>query len=336
MRKFEIFVGVDIASVSFTAAVGEQPWKVRLTPREFENSPDGFQSLLDWLDKQRIPLKRMVVCLEAAGVYGEGLAYFLAAKDVAVAIEPPLKVKRAFKPNGPKTDAVDSLQIAEYACRFADQLHLWQPRQEILEQIQALLTTREQFVRQKIGLKNALNALTRKVVKTPLAEQAHQQMIAQYMRQIKSIDEEIERLIHQDPDLHQKLLLLTSIPGVGLLLASHMLLLTQHSLDPRQLAAHLGIAPHPHVSGAAIHRPDRSRRFGPATPRKLLYLAACSVRTHQPTFKAYFLRKTAEGKPPTLVLNNIQNSLLKIICAVLRDQRPFIPNHHSLHPLTRS
>ena len=152
-----------------------------------------------------------------------------------MAVQSPLEVKRTFKPYGPKTDAVDSLQIAEYACRHFDKLSFWQPRNEILEQVKALLATREQFVSQNVAHKNALQAIQRKAVRTPFAEQAHTQMIEQFKKQIQAIDHEIRRLIESDPTFKEMLLLLLSVPGVGLLLAAHMILLTQISLGPQRV-----------------------------------------------------------------------------------------------------
>lgn len=49
-----------------------------------------------------------MVCLEATGVYGEALCYYLAAKGYQVAVESPQKVKRAFDESGHKTDVVCS------------------------------------------------------------------------------------------------------------------------------------------------------------------------------------------------------------------------------------
>lgn len=336
MAKWKSFIGIDIASATFTAAVGGSPWKVLVKPQEFNNDLDGFRAFIEWLAEHRIDRRKAVACMEATGVYGEALAHFLVAQKITLAIEPPLKVKRAFETAGPKTDAADSLQIAEYACRFADELQLWQPRGEIFEQIQALLATREQLVRQRTANKNALTTLERKWVKTPAADKAHQQIIESLNKEIKAIEKELRRLIDQDPDLRHRLGLLLTIPGVGLLLGAHMLLLTRDSQDPRALASHLGVAPHLHTSGSSVYRKTQSRHFGPSTPRKLLYLAACSLRTHNPMFQHYFLRKTAQGKSPRLVLNNIQNRLLRIICAVLRDQQPFILDYRSLSPLTGS
>lgn len=333
MTGTKYFVGIDIASSTFMMSVGTQPWKPVLEPQEFENTEDGYQALLECLASHQLLPEQTSVCMEATGVYGEGLAYFLYAKGYRVAVQPPLEVKRAFKPNGPKTDAVDSIQIAEYACRFADKLVFWQPRSEILEQVKVLLATREQFVVQNTAHKNTLQAIQRKAVKTPFAEQAHQQMIEQFKKQIRAIDQEIRRLIDSDPTFKQTLLLLLSIPGVGLILAAHMLLLSSVSTDYKELASFLGISPNQHSSGSSVYKTPTSRHFGPSAPRKLLYLAACSLRTHQEQFRTYFLRKTAQGKSPRLVLNNIANKLIKIICAVLRSQKPYIPNYRSVQPL---
>jgi transposase len=333
MTTIKYFIGVDIASSTFTACVGATPWKVILKAHTFENTENGYQTFLDWLASQQIEAKESVVCMEATGVYSEGLAYFLFATGYPVAVQSPLEVKRTFKPYGPKTDAVDSLQIAEYACRHIDKLSFWQPRNEILEQVKALLATREQFVSQNVAHKNALQAIQRKPVRSLFAEQAHAQMIEQFKKQIQAIDHEIRRLIESDPTFKEMLLLLLSVPGVGLLLASHMILLTQISLDHKELASYLGIAPNEYSSGTSVFKHATSRHFGPAAVRKLLYLASCSVRTHQPQFTSYFARKTREGKPAKLVLNNIANKLIKIICAVLLSKTAFIKNYHSVQPL---
>lgn len=331
MTKY--FVGIDIASNSFVVAVGTPPWHLVGKPHEFENSEEGFQVLLSWLEEHRWQSGETVACMEATGVYGESLAYFLYAKGYRVAVEPPLKVKRAFQPGGPKTDAADSAQIAEYACRFEDELHFWRPPTELVEQIQVLLATREQFSNQKTAHHNAWRALRRKVVRTPLAEQLHQQSIAQLQKHIHDIDAELRRLIDSDPAFKHMLLLLLSVPGVGLLLASHLILLTQASLEPKELASYLGIAPNEFSSGTSVFQKACSRGYGPPAVRKLLYLASCSVRTHREQFRSYFLRKTAEGKSKRLVLNNLANKLLKISCAVLRSNTPYIPNYRSVQPL---
>jgi len=333
MTQFTSFVGVDIASTSFMACVGTTPWKLTVQPVKFANDEEGFVSFLGWLKVHNLSPEGTVVCMEATGVYSEGLAYFLHASGYSVAVEPPLNIQRKFPANASKADELDCQYIAEYACRYVDRLSLWQPRAEILEQVKVLLTTRQHFSVQLTGHKNALHALQRKKVSSELAKQAHQTMIEQIAKQIKAIDQEIRRLIDSDPTFKQTLLLLLSVPGIGLQLAAHLLIIMQENLDPRMLAAFIGICPIKHQSGSSVYSTPTSRHYGPPILRKLLYLAACSVRTHKKPFQQYFFRKAAQGKHKKLILNNIQNKLLKIACAVVRTQKPYLPNHVSINPL---
>jgi len=333
MTLLQSFVGVDIASTSFVACVGTTPWKLMVKPVQFDNQEDGFVSFLDWLQEHNLSPEVTVVCMEATGVYSEGLAYFLYASGYTVAVEPPLNIQRKFPANVSKTDALDCQYSAEYACRYVDKLSFWRPRDDILEQVKLLLTTRQHFSVQLTGHKNALHAVNRKKVSSDLAKQAHRTMIEQITKQIKAIDQEIRRLIDSDPTFKQTLLLLLSVPGIGLQLAAHLLIHMQTTLDPKTLAAFIGICPIQHQSGSSVFSTPTSRHYGPSVLRKLLYLAACSVRTHQKQFQQYFYRKVAEGKHKKLVLNNIQNKILKIACAVVRSQQPYIPNYVSVNPL---
>ena len=103
--------------------------------------------------------------------------------------------------------------------------------------------------------------------------------------------------------------------------------------DPRDIASHLGLSPCKYESGTSVYKRPRSRGYGHSRSRKLLYLAALSLRTHNKDFKYYFLRKVQEGKSKRLVLNNISNRLLRIICAVVRNQQDFISNYKSVNPM---
>jgi transposase len=231
---------------------------------------------------------------------------------------------------------VDAQQIAEYAHRFYDELRFWSPPSEILEQLRVLLAAREQFVQQRTGAKNTLAALRRKPVQTPIVNEAYEETIEQLTETINTLEREMKRLIDRDQNFRNQLLILTGIPGIGFLLASNLLVMTRgftSSAHAKRLASYLGIAPLQHTSGKSVFRAAQSRHFGPATPRKLLYLASCSVVTHNPEFRKYFLRKTAEGKSPRLVLNNVANKLLKLVCALIRSQQSYIPNYRSVNPL---
>lgn len=335
MTQPTTFIGIDIAAESFTASVSIPSRSVLTTYDLFSNTGEGCEAFIAWLLSLAVTAQHSVVCMEATGVYSERLSYFLHHNGWRVTVEAPNKVKRAFPTAGSKNDALDSQHIAEYAQRFCDELKPWKPNDTIIEEVKVLLTAREQFTTQKTATINALKAVRYKVVDTTQVQTLYQTIIFQLKEQIKAIDKELKRLFRDHPSIGQMVAMVASAPSVGMLLASHLAVLTNgftRSLDYRQLASYAGICPHEHTSGTSVHRRPRSAGFGPPRLRKLLYLASLSLRTHNKDFKHYFFRKVAEGKSKKLVLNNIANKLLKILCAMINSRQPYIKNFKSVNP----
>jgi transposase len=287
----------------------------------------------------RIPLrkvKKLRLYLSSLRGALQGVSYYLLAQGYKVSVECPLKVKRAFHPVGHKSDPVDSRQIAEYTYRFQDELIPWQPKGELLEKIRQLLTLREQFVKQQTALKNAIAAYRLEQVQVPLIVKAHREALGQLERQIARIDKELDKLIKEDPHIRNRFDNLKSIPGFGMLLATHLLVMSDNFNkieEYRPLASFIGIVPYEYRSGTSVYKRPHIRHYGPKTSRKLLRLAAQSVATHDVSFRRYYLRKLAEGKAKALVLNNIANKLLKVACAIVRDNTRYIKEHRSIHPM---
>ena len=141
------YIGIDIAAESFAASIFTSVIKPIISKPDFVNNPNGFESFVSWMSSYGVDVSNSILCMEATGVYGESLCYWLAAKDYRVVVEHPMKVKKAFLTKGHKTDEVDSKKIAEYAYRHVDKLKLWSPPGKIVEQIKVLLSSREQFVK---------------------------------------------------------------------------------------------------------------------------------------------------------------------------------------------
>ena len=335
MERTKAVVGIDVGSESMSVAVLHSLAQKEKQEQKFGNNSKGFEELHQWLRENKVRADQSVVVMEATGVYGEGLCYYLCSRRYTIAVEPPLKVKRAFQSSAHKNDTVDARQIAEYGHRFYDELQFWSPPDVVLEQVRELLSAREQFTVQKIANTNALTSLQRKIITSVTAQEAYKQTIERLEQNIAAIDKEIKRLMKEDDSFHTMIKRLSSTPGIGMLLAANLIVATQgftRSCNHKEIASFAGISPIEHTSGRSVYRKARSRQFGPHRLRKLLYLAAMSVATHNEEFRKYYLRKVAEGKPKRLVLNNVANKLLKIVCALIKTESEYIPNYRSVNP----
>lgn len=336
MNNISNFVGIDISADDFSTVGFVNPGEDIFSIEKLPNDIDGFNNFLNLLKEHNLNESNTIICLEATGVYGENISYFLSSKSYQIALVDPRKVKEAINDSPRKNDLLDAKRIAEYAFRYRDKLSQWRPNDSIIEQLKVLLSTRESFIKQLNDNQNALGTITRKYYQTPTANQAYQNIIEQLRANIKSLDNEIKKLINKDDSFKKTISLLLSVPGVGVLLASNIMVLTNgftSHLNYKEAASYIGICPYEKTSGRTLYKKPRSKRYGPARLRKLLYLASLSVRTHNQSFKKYFLRKTAEGKPSHLVLNNIANKLLKIIFAVINSKTAFINNYISVNPI---
>jgi transposase len=324
----QIFVGIDAGLETITATVVDAESSCLLEAKDYPNTIEGYNRLISNLSGYQP--KALLFCVENTGVYSESLCYVLEEGGYRVALVDPLHVSRSVRDPGHKTDKLDSRKIAEYGARFQDKLKLWRPNQTSVEQIRVLLRTREQLVKQKTSSKNLLTSLRRKYIQTPSANHALEETITNLKTQIKQIEQEISRLISQHPTLAQGATLVLSLKGAGLLLAAHMAVLTKGftvMLNYRSTAAYLGVAPRAYQSGKTIYRRPRSRQHGPAMLRKLLHLSARSLIASSPPHKNYFLRKRAEGKPKQLILNNLANKQLRVLCGMLGNGIPYSENY---------
>ena len=331
------FIGIDVSADDFAASILTCVKEPFISEEGFQNKPLGFDAFRSWLTRHGVTTHNCIICMEATGVYGESLSYWLVAHNYPLVIEHPLKVKKAFLSVGHKTDEIDSQKIAEYAFRHHDKLKYWTPPDIIVEQIKVLLKTREQFVKQRTASSNALKALKRKEVQTPLANKLYIQSIARLSKSIERIEKELQKLIDSNDFFKNTVSNLDSAPGVAMLLAANFLVMTdgfqnEMSTNAKKVAANLGICPYRYQSGTSVFKKPKSAKNGPKRMRKLLHLAARSNRVHNSSFSLYASIKESQGKTNKIIMNNMCNKLLKVMCAIVRTGQPYVDNYVSKHP----
>jgi transposase len=326
-------IGVDIADRTFVATIlTDGQWTAT---SQFEQTTRGFELFLLWMRNHHVTHRSSIVAMETTGVYSQHLCLHLIKNRVRVTVIDAASIARHRSPSRPKSDPADSRAIAEYVYRYPDTIKSWRPKAPELQRLSTLLSLRELYVRNRTATINHRGAMVRAAFVFDDILQSIDGRIATDDSAIEQLDQMIEEVIDSHPSLKQKATLLRSIPGIGLFFAANFLVITEGlelALDPRTIANYLGICPHEYSSGTSVRKRARSSRLGPPRLRKLLNLAARSVCTHKPNFKEYYHRKLRQGKPKMVILNNIANELIRIACAVLRNQTPYIKDYRSVKP----
>lgn len=303
------FVGIDVS----------KSWvdvHVRPDGTAFRCGTDGA-GLID-LVRRLQPLSPVLVVMEASGGYEGIVAASLAEAGLPVAIVNPRQVRRFAEALGQlaKTDAIDARVIAHFAEAIRPP-----PRplpDPMLTQLQELLARRRQLV-------VMINAEKQRAARaeSKVTQRSHKTMLKSLEAERGRIDRAIDKLIQQSPLWCAKLDLLTSVPGVGDIVARTLLaeLPELGRVDRHQIAALAGVAPFSRDSGRRKGR--RFVRAGRVQVRAPVYMACFSAIQHNPPLKAFYRRLRAAGKPTRLALVAVMRKLLTMLNAMLRDNRPW-------------
>lgn len=337
MEKKSLFIGIDFSKSKFDVSVLENAQQGVIAQAVFDNSKEGFDALLKWVPKQsEISRANWLFCGEHTGLYSRSLAGYLTKKKLFVWLENPLQIKRSSGIKRAKTDRVDSLAIAEYACRFQDRATAYRIASDALETLKMLHSYRARLVKEKVLLQVPAAELRRVVNRDAVSRFIYEES----RRKIKNIEKEIkkvETLMHQtimESELRENYLLVMSIKGVGPVTTVALMVHTDNFTafeNARQLACYCGCAPFPNQSGT-INKGTHVSRLANKYVKSLLTSCALSAINHNKELAAYYQRKMAEGKNKYTVINNVRNKVLQRIVAVVKHKTPYSENY--LNPCT--
>lgn len=318
-------MGIDVSKKKLDIALlvnGKVKSKV------LDNTPEGYEELLVWINKSKAPKADLHVCMEATGVYYEAVALALVEAELQVSVVNPGCIKGFGHSENirNKNDAIDAGLIARYCLAMKPapwtpppleqrQLRAWSIR------VQALKDIRQQE-------ENRLEAH---------AITGMEDVAAHVKEHIKWLDTEITKLekeiddhIDRHPGLKHDADLIGSIPGIG---ATTVARLLGHLGDIRRfesakaLAAFLGVTPKQRSSGTSIKGRTMISRSGSSTLRAALYMPSLVARRHNPILNAFAERLLATGMAKKAVICAVMHKLTHLIYGVIRTEKPFDPNY---------
>ena len=315
------WVGIDVAKESLEVVLlREQDEQHTNVP----NTAQGFRTLHHFLKKRCRGGAQ--VCLEATGLYGDGVAEFLHQQGYRVSVVNPARIKAygesLLRRN--KTDRTDARLIAQF-CR-TQQPEGWTPLPAEVKELRALLRHLDDLQSMCHQEQNRLKAgETSATVRAQL-----EQHITFLQQQMTQLNQQIEDHFDQHPDLKQQRKLLTSIPGIGDLTAGRLLAEVRdiRAFDSgRQLAAFVGVTPRQHQSGTSVRRASHISKQGHGALRAALYLPALTAKRCNPLIQPLVQRLRERGHSERSILLAAMRKLLHLVYGILKSGKPFDPDY---------
>jgi transposase len=319
MNKFSLFIGIDVSKAWLDIAIFSQENILQKTDR-IDNTIGAIRDYVQTLPSQTAGI---LFCLENTGKYGNAFLQVTAALHLNTWVEHPLQIKRSQGMTRGKTDVQDAIRIAQYAIRFQDKVSLWKPEEKVITQLKELQSKRDILIKTYRMLKQSTTGKDSDLL----------QPLNALQKSIDKVEAKIEAVIEMDTKLKSQYELLNSVPGIGKVVATRLLVTTKAFTlltDPRKLACYMGIAPFPYQSGSSIKYKNRVSKLGDQKLKSLLNMSAWNAIRSVPNLKAYFERKVAQGKNKMSVINAVRNKLLAMVLSVIRRNKPFTKEYSSL------
>lgn len=326
MNKSGIYVGVDVSKLTIDFMI---LFEGRLIHEVVKNSTPSIRKYLKKIKAQlHVEESDLIIGVENTGRYTWPMLSVFGLSDAKLYLLSPLHLKKSMGMVRGKSDMMDSERIARFISKNADDLALYNPPRQILQQLSILLARRnkvQKLIRIEQSTTEELSCVDPSQVKKFIAAES-KKAVADLRKRLLSVENQIEALIRSDEELTRLLNLMMSVPGVGKILSWYLLVKTNEFKnfdDPRKLACYAGVAPFEHSSGTSVRGKTRVSFYADKMLKKILHLAALRVIQLDGELRQFYLKKVAEGKNKMLVINALRNKIIHRIMAAIRDNRPY-------------
>jgi transposase len=354
-RNYEIFSGLDVDKGSIAVTFSDHNRLINSM-----RLPYSSEKLLNYVRKH-FPQQRVAFVYEA-GPTGFGLY-----DDITAEGHPCLVVAPSMVPTAPgqrvKTNRLDSKKLSEGlrggqlrsihvpSARYRELRHLVQLRDTHVRQLSATKCRIKSLLLYEGMAFPAANGkwsaqVLLELAALPCAAAVHFKLdlligtLQFHFNLAATVQKQIRRFCQNDPELRQSISLLKSIPGIGWIVAAHLVarLGDWREIDNvRQIAAFLGLVSSERSTGDKDNRGPITRAGDSRLRSKLIQSAWTTIRK-DPELRAFY-RRIYQRHPQKVAARKaivaVARKLTTRIYAVLKQQRPFVlrPDNFSA-PLT--
>ena len=318
-RILKQVAGIDVAQKELVVCLGRiyEDWTMELyAHKTFANTAKGFEALLAWAGRHTSTEISLGFVMEATGVYHQGVAYYLDDQGCQVSIVLPNKISAYFKSLEVKTitDKTASQTIARFG--LERKLENWKRPGAIYRKLRQLTRERDQIVQERTIVKNQMHAELSEALSHKKSVARIKQRIALLDKQDKEVQAELKALIKEDKDMQSVVIILCSLPGVGLLTAAIVLAETngfELIRNKRQLASYAGFDVKEKQSGTSVKGKPRISKRGNKYLRKVMHLPALTAIRHDERFKTIFARLISRHGIKMKAAVAVQRKLLEMM-----------------------
>jgi transposase len=354
-QNYQVFSGLDVDKGSISVTFSDRNRLINSL-----RLPYSSEQLLNYVRKH-FPQQRVAFVYEA-GPTGFGLYDDLTAEGY-----PCLVVAPSMVPTAPgkrvKTNRLDSKKLCEGlrggqlrsihvpARPYRELRHLVQLRDTQVRQLSATkCRIKSLLLYEGIAFPDPKGGWSARVLAElqalPCTEAVHFKLahligtLHFHFNSAAVVQKQIRRICQKDPELRQSIALLKSIPGIGWIVAAHLVarLGDWRQIDNvRSIAGFLGLVSSEHSTGDKQNRGSITRTGDSRLRNKLIQSAWTTIK-QDPELRAFY-RSVYQRQPQKLAARKaivaVARKLTTRIYAVLKQQRPFVLRpHSSTAPLT--
>lgn len=343
-RNYEIFSGLDVDKSSIAMTFADHNGLLRSL-----RLPYSSEQLLNYVRKH-FPQQQVAFVYEA-GPTGFGLY-----DDITAAGHPCLVVAPSMVPTAPgqrvKTNRLDGKKLA-IALRGGElrSIHVPSP---LYRELRHLVQLRDTHVRQLTATKCRIKALLlyeglafpgtsnqwsavvlRELLALPCSESVRFKLdlligtLRFHFNSAAMVQKQIRRFCQHDPELRRSISFLTSIPGIGWIVAAHLVARLgdwREIENVRSIASFLGLVSSEHSTGDKENRGPITRAGDSRLRNKLIQSAWITIGK-DPEMRAFY-RRIYQRHPKKVAARKaivaVARKLTTRIYAVLKEQRPFV------------
>lgn len=354
-RDYDIFIGLDVDKKKMVLTCSDHG-----TMQRSLSMPYSGSQLLNYTRKH-FPGQRVAFVYEA-GPSGFGLYDELTAAQHSCLVVSPSMVPSAPR-NRVKTNRLDSKKLSEGL--RGGQLRGIHVPPPIYRELRHLVQLRDTQVAQLKATKCRIKSLLlyegiafpapnerwsakvlRELEKLPCNPSVRFKLdrlidaLQFHFLTAAQVQKEIRRFCNQEPGLKQSIAFLTSLPGVGIITATHAVARLgdwRQIENVRQIAGFLGLVSKEHSTGDKENRGEITRIGDQRLRNKLIQCAWTAIRK-DPELRAFY-RQVFERQPKKVAARKaivaVARKLTTRMYAVLKEQRPYVIRaDSSIAPLT--